>query len=155
MLKNLAIIYLEKLMRILVASDGSTHSLRAVKYAAKLAGMMQMPKAELTLINVHDDIALRHAKSFVGKVVVEEYLQELSDKETKSARKILDESGCTYDVKSKTGHISEEITALAHAKKYDLIVLGSKGRGAIADILIGSVAQRVLATAKIPVMLVK
>ena len=144
-------------MKILVATDGSTHSLRAAKYAAKLAGMMRMhlPTPEVTLLNVHDDIALRHAKSFVGKEVVDEYLQELSNKELKAARKVLDESGCTYDVKSKTGHVSEEITAFAHAKKYDLIVLGSKGRGAIADMLIGSVAQRVLATAKIPVLLVK
>ena len=142
-------------MKILVAIDGSAHSLRAVKYAAKLAGMMLAPNAQVTLINVHDDLALRHAKSFVGKTVVEEYLQELSDKETKAARKVLDESGCTYDVKSKTGHVSEEISDFARAKKYDLIVLGSKGRGAIADMLIGSVAQRVLATAKVPVLLVK
>jgi nucleotide-binding universal stress UspA family protein len=39
--------------------------------------------------------------------------------------------------------------------KYDMIVLGSKGRSAIADMLLGSVAQRVLTQAKQPVVLVK
>ena len=41
------------------------------------------------------------------------------------------------------------------AGKYDMIVLGSKGRSALADMLLGSVAQRVLTQAKQPVVLVK
>ena len=40
-------------------------------------------------------------------------------------------------------------------RKFDLIVLGAKGRGAIADLLLGSVAQRVLATAHAPVLLIR
>jgi len=55
----------------------------------------------------------------------------------------------------RTGPIAPEIVACAKAGKFDLIVLGSKGRGAIADLLLGSVAQRVLATAAGPVLLVK
>lgn len=62
--------------------DGSKNSLRAVKYAVMLAGMMQAPPAEITLINVHDNIGLRHAKFFVGKQVREEYLHELGEKGT-------------------------------------------------------------------------
>lgn len=116
---------------------------------------MEASAAEITLINVYDDIGLRHAKSFVGEDAVEEYLRELSEKELKAARKILDDSGCAYDVKVKTGHVAQEISNYAAAKKYELIVLGAKGRGAIADLLIGSVAQRLLATAKVPVLLVK
>jgi nucleotide-binding universal stress UspA family protein len=45
--------------------------------------------------------------------------------------------------------------SFADKGKYDMIVLGSKGRGAIADLLLGSVAQRVLAHASQPVLLVK
>jgi len=55
----------------------------------------------------------------------------------------------------KTGHVSQEIVALADGEKFDLVVLGSKGRGALADLLIGSVAQRVLTTAKLPVTIIK
>ncbi|HTJ95958.1 MAG TPA: universal stress protein, partial [Rhodocyclaceae bacterium] len=53
------------------------------------------------------------------------------------------------------GHISEEIVKFAASGKFDLIVMGSKGRSGLADLLMGSVAQRVLATAKQPVLLVK
>jgi nucleotide-binding universal stress UspA family protein len=55
----------------------------------------------------------------------------------------------------RTGHVAQEIVACANDGKFDLIVMGSKGRSAFADLLLGSVAQRVLATAKQPVVLVK
>ena len=55
----------------------------------------------------------------------------------------------------RTSHVAQEIVAFAKAGQFDLIVMGSKGRGAVADILLGSVAQRVLATAAQPVLLVK
>ena len=52
-------------------------------------------------------------------------------------------------------HVAQEIVALAKASKFELIVLGSKSRSAVAGILLGWVAQRVLATAAQPVLLVK
>ena len=60
-------------MKILVATDGSKCALHAVKYAATLAE--QMSGASLTLISVHDDAGLRHAKSLVGKEEVADYLR--------------------------------------------------------------------------------
>jgi nucleotide-binding universal stress UspA family protein len=137
-------------MKILVASDGSKNSLNAVKHAAKMAGKTD----RITLISVHDDTALRHASQFVGKSEVEDYLRELSEKELKASRKALDAAGIKYDTAIVIGHISEEIVKFANAGKFDLIVLGSKGRSGLADLLLGSVAQRVLATAKQPVLLV-
>ena len=53
----------------------------------------------------------------------------------------------------RTGHVAQEIVQCAKAGKFDLIVLGSKGRSAIADLVLGSVAQRVLATSDTPVLL--
>jgi nucleotide-binding universal stress UspA family protein len=53
------------------------------------------------------------------------------------------------------GNVPNEIISFADKGKFDMIVLGSKGRGAIADFFIGSVAQRVLARASQPVLLVK
>lgn len=55
----------------------------------------------------------------------------------------------------RTGHVAQEIVDCANAGKFDMIVLGSKGRSAVADLLLGSVAQRVLASAKQPVVIVK
>ena len=142
-------------MKILVAVDGSKNSLRAVKYAARLAHLMRTASNKITLISVHDDPGLRQAKAFVGSAEVADYLRELSDKELKPARKLLDADGIGHDMEIRTGHVAQEIVACANKGKFDMIVVGSKGRSAVADLLIGSVAQRVLATAKQPVVVVK
>ena len=142
-------------MKILVASDGSKTALRAVKYAADLLANSNDKTKSITLISVHDDAGLRHAKAFVGKEAVADYLRELSEKELKPAMKVLDEKGIKHDMVMLVGNAPQEIVAHGQKGKYDMIVLGSKGRGAIADILLGSVAQRVLAQAKQPVVLIK
>ena len=142
-------------MKILVATDGSRPALRAVRYAAKFAGKLLSAPTSITLISVHDDVALRHAQSFVGRATVVDYLRELSEKEVKPARRLLASAGVKHDMEIRIGHVAEEIVDCATSGKFDLIVLGAKGRSAFADLLIGSVAQRVLATAKTPVLLVK
>lgn len=142
-------------MKILVATDGSKPATHAVKYAGKLLRSLSSASNAITLISVHDDIGLRNAKALVGKEAVADYLRELTDKELKSARKLLDSADIKHDMKVRTGHVAQEIVRCAKAGKFDLIALGAKGRSAIADLLIGSVAQRVLSTADMPVVLVK
>ena len=142
-------------MKILVAVDGSKSSLRAVKYAAKLGHLLSTGSSKITLISVHDDIGLRHARALVGKAEVADYLRELSEKELKAARKMMKDEGIGYDMEIRTGHVAQEIVDCADKGKFDMIALGSKGRSAVADLLLGSVAQRVLALAKQPVVVVK
>ncbi len=142
-------------MKILVATDGSRPALRAVRYAAKLVGQLSSASSSITLVSVHDDVGLRHAKAFVGSDAVADYLRELSEKELKPARKLLASAGVKHDMEVRTGHVAQEIVDCAKSGRFDLIVLGAKGRSAFADLLLGSVAQRVLATAETPVLLVK
>jgi nucleotide-binding universal stress UspA family protein len=137
-------------MKILVPTDGSASALRAVKYAAALR-----PKVSVTLISVHDDSGMRHLKKFIPKNTVSDYLRELSDKDLKSARTALDKAGVPHDMIIKTGHVAEEIAKTAKAGKFDLIVMGAKGRSVVSDLLIGSVAQRVLALTKLPLTFIK
>jgi hypothetical protein len=85
-------------MKILVATDGSKTALRAVKYAANLVGQLSSRSKSITLISVHDDVGLRHAKAFVGQDAVADYLRELSEKELKPARKLLDSAGVKHDL---------------------------------------------------------
>lgn len=143
-------------MKFLLATDGSAPPLRAVKYAAKLVALLEESREhKVTLVSVHDDAGLCHAKALVGSEAVQDYLRELSDKELRPAMRALDAAGIRHDIVIRTGSIAEEIVALANKGRFDMIVRGSKGRGAMMDLLIGSVAQRVLATAKQPVTLVK
>lgn len=148
-------------MKILVPTDGSKPALNAVKYAAKLAKSLG-DKVQITLINVHDETGLLYADQFAGvpNVVINmedmhDHLLELSRKELKSGQKILDKALVKHDMVIGIGRIAEEIMTVATKDKYDLIIMGSKGRSELGDLLMGSVAQRVLHHAKQPVLLVK
>ena len=141
-------------MKLLVATDGSKNSLRAVKYAASLIAQTT-DGGSITLISVHDDVALRHATRFVGKQAVDDYLRDLSEKDLADARKALDKAGIKHDMIIRTGHVASEIANAAAKGKYEMIVLGSKGRSALKDLVIGSIAQRVSELATVPVLLVK
>ncbi|KLN53184.1 universal stress protein [Variovorax paradoxus] len=142
-------------MKILVATDGSKYALRAVKYAAKLIGWLRPAAHSITLISVHDNTNLRFANSILGSEDVIAFLHQRSTAELKAAMKFLKTADIDHRSVIRTGHVAQEIVRFAKEGKFDLIVLGSKGRSAIVDLLLGSVAQRVLATARQPVVLVK
>jgi nucleotide-binding universal stress UspA family protein len=142
-------------MKILAATDGSKHALRAVKQAAALLANNKDKTNSITLISVHDDAGLRHAQSFVGKAAITDYLREQSDKDLKSAMKVLNDAGIKHDQMILVGKPATEIVEAAQKGKYDLVVLGSKGRNAVSDLLLGSVAQRVMSLSKQSVLLVK
>ncbi len=140
-------------MKILVAVDGSKSSLNAVKYAVKLVSNLRS-EDRITLINVHDDQGLRYAQQFVGKEGIADYLREVSDKELKAALAVLVKAGVKHDSIIQTGHVAEVISNAAN-KKFDMLVMGAKGRSGMVDLLLGSVAQRVMSTCSKPVLLVK
>lgn len=140
-------------MKVLLAVDGSDASLRATSYAAKL--LTELKSGSITLISVHDDMVFNVARKFVSSKLINDYLRELSDNDLASARTLLDQAEIKHDMVIRVGHLSQEIVNCANEGGYDMIMMGSKGRAGIADIVLGSVAQRVLTMAKQPVLLVK
>jgi nucleotide-binding universal stress UspA family protein len=140
-------------MKLLVAVDGSKNAVKATKYAVKLLGAINGDRS-ITLISVHDDTGLLHATRFVGKDVVQDYLRETADKDLADAHKVLERADLKHDMIIRTGRVAQEIVDTASKGKYDMIVMGSKGRSALKDLLIGSIAQRVLGLSKVPVLLV-
>lgn len=141
-------------MKILIPVDGSKSSLNAAKYAAKLTKDLRS-KCAVTLLSIHDDAGLGHVKQFVAKSVVDDYLREVSEKELKAAQKALDVAGVKHSMVIRQGNVAQEIINLANKEKFDLIIMGSKGRTGIVDTLMGSVAQKVSSNAKQAVMLIK
>jgi nucleotide-binding universal stress UspA family protein len=141
-------------MKILLPVDGSKSALNAAKYVGKLAKNLRS-NCTVTLISVHDDIGLGHVRQFVANSVIDDYLREVSEKELKAAQKALDAAGVKHSMVIKRGNVASEIIALANKEKFDLIVMGSKGRSGIVDAIMGSVAQRVSNAAKQAVLLIK
>jgi nucleotide-binding universal stress UspA family protein len=91
----------------------------------------------------------------VGNKVVRDYLIEMSEKELKPALKILDRSQVKHSCIIELGHVATMICKIAKSEKMDLIILGAKGRSTIADVVLGSVSQRVSVIANQPVLLIK
>jgi len=141
-------------MKFLVAVDGSKSSLSATRYAAKLASGMRGHN-HVTLLSVHDDSALKHFKNYVPKGVIGDYLRELSEQDLAPSRKALDKAGMAHDMVIRFGDVASQILEEIKSSGVDMIVLGSKGRGALKNLLVGSVAQKVSAGANVPVLLVR
>lgn len=136
--------------KILVAYDGSPHSERALAIAIELA---QYAGASLTLLNAYDK---------VPDNIGEPNFQEVVNRTVVTARDMtlqmlakVREAGLTADMNVLQGPAPDAILRVAETEGYDLIVMGSRGLGQFQGLLIGSVSDRVLHHAKIPVLIVR
>lgn len=141
-------------MKLLVAVDGSKSALSATRYAAKLASALR-GHSHVTLLSVHDDSGLKHFKQYVPKGAVSDFLRELSEKDLAPSRKVLDKARVAHDMVIRYGDIAEQILQEIGTSECDMVVLGSKGRGALKNLMVGSVAQKVLASSPVPALLVR
>lgn len=146
--------------RIVAAVDGSVPSLKAVDLAAGLAGKYD---AELILVTVAREFSpvidaeleayarLEHIDTLgseIGLAAAETVLA--------GARLTARAQGATrIATNSAFGDPAEQIIALAKERQADLIVIGSRGHGQLAGLLLGSVAQKVLAHASCPVLVMR
>lgn len=141
--------------KFLVAVDGSGHSKKAVKaLIAQSAWYKQAP--EIILLTVHRPVPAIHGLTrAVGKKGLERYYREEGEASLAECRKMLEPSGLRFESEVAVGDIAETIAARAKEHKCDAIVMGSRGLGATANVLLGSVATRVLHLADVPVTLVR
>lgn len=140
-------------MRILVPVDGSDSSLAAVRFViGKLAEGGKAP--ELHLLNVQMPLPSA-ASSFIDAGVVRGYHDEEGQKDLAAARKLLGEAGIACVAHVAVGDPAETIATYAEQERCDAIVMGTRGLGRIGNLLLGSVATKVLHLTKVPVTLVK
>lgn len=146
---------LGRLRRILLAADGSDHSSRAVHYVLALRADLRDPDAlDLHVVNVQRPVS-RDVSSHIASQSLEEYHLERSEAALAPVREVLDGAGVAYQVHTEVGEPATTIGELATRLGCDLIVMGTRGLGAGAAALLGSVAQRTIEHAKVPVLLAK
>jgi nucleotide-binding universal stress UspA family protein len=141
-------------MKLLLAVDGSSPSLAAVEALADRLRWFCDP-TELTLLHVHPAIPYKAAAAWAGRDAVASYYDEESDAALSGPRAALESRGIAHVVEKRVGDAATEIVQCASAKAVDLIVLGTHGHSALANVVLGSVATRVLALTTIPVLLLK
>ena len=140
-------------MNILLAVDGSTYTKKMLAYLATHLDVFHADNA-FTVFTVQAPLPPR-ARAAVGAEAVNDYYAEESEKVTAPVVKFLLRHGIAPKVIQKVGMHGELIAKQAIAGKHDLVMMGSHGHGALGNLVMGSVATKVLAHCDAPVLLVR
>ncbi len=138
---------------ILLPLDGSANSERAVKHLIRLAEYSQPEK--IHLLNVQRPIMSGDISPYVTQEMVETLHREKGEKETAGARALLDDAGIPYEFHIEEGNVAETIARYARENRCDAILMSTRGMGAIGNLVLGSVATKVIHLVEVPVTLVK
>ena len=137
--------------KILVPLDGSTNSIRGLNTAILLA---KQSSGTITGLYVISSSGFSKAPSLLKK-----YRKELiknAEKIMLQARSSATKSGVEFDGKIITSPgIVRTIVGFAKSKRFDMIIMGSRGQGSPDAKYLGSVANGVLHSLEIPVLIVK
>ena len=140
---------------ILVAVDGSEQAQRALDEALKLYMTDSM---HIHLLTVCEPI---HVNEVFFKDTLSD-MRQLEDEHMAKGRKVVEAaaaklkaSGVSHDVHVEIGHPAQTIVDTAQKYHCELIVMGTRGLGAIRTLAVGSVANKVVHLAEVPVLLVK
>ena len=139
--------------RILVGIDGSKESLQAAVIAANLA---HVTHREIQLAHVLPDTAPVGPEAFSAELAV--WRKDIAE----AGNKILheaEERSARPDTPSRTtlveGRPAEALAQLAREPDVDLVVVGHRGRNAVARMVLGSVADRLVQISPKPVLVVR
>jgi len=140
----------KKISKIFVPLDGSKNSVRGLETAITLARNCGATITGFYSINVQPHSEFKSSPS-VTKSLNDEIKKFMDQAKTLAAQ-----NGIVFKDKIAKGEIGYNIIKATHGKtKYDMIVMGSRGRSKTKEIFFGSVSNYVIHTSKIPVMIVK
>lgn len=137
--------------KILLSVDGSEHALNAARTAADLARAMKA--SEIRIVAAYD---------FIPPYLGEPNMQYAIDARMEEAKAVMQKAvDAVGDTSSEIhteiieGPAAEAIINVAATRKSDVIVMGSRGLGTLAGLLLGSISQKVVAHAPCPVLIVR
>ena len=140
-------------MKILLAVDGSRYTKKMLAYLVTHDETFSTA-SDYTLFTAHAPLPVR-ARSVLGKDLVDNYHAEESERVLAPVSKFLTRHGINAKSAWKVGPAGQTIAKFADNGKFDLLMMGSHGHGALANLVMGSVATQVLAHCRVPVLLVR
>jgi nucleotide-binding universal stress UspA family protein len=140
---------MEKIKTILVPMDGSKSSFKALTKAIFLAKKCNS--------SITAPYVLRTAFDNPNLIYVPQTQNELKKVETflDTAKNQVTKNSIKFKKKIVFGHEAKEVIDFAQKGKFDLIVIGARGRGTIKQMLLGSVSTAIVHSSKIPVLVIK
>jgi len=140
-------------MKILVAADGSSFTKRMLAYLAAHDEWLG-DAHEYTVLHVVPAVPPR-AATVLDKEVLKGYYADEGEKVLKPIRSFFAKQGIKAEFVNKVGSAAEVIAATADKGKFNLLMLGSHGHSSLGNLVMGSVATKVMAHCGVPVLLVR
>ena len=136
--------------RIMLATDGSRDAEQALEYARDLA---LRDGAQVIVVHAFEPVPVYLGVETKSEVAARHVSggREIADR----ARERLEDADVDVDTEVLQGPPAEAILRVAEGHQADLIVMGTRGRGDLTSLLLGSVSHRVAAHSHIPVMIVR
>jgi nucleotide-binding universal stress UspA family protein len=144
--------------RILIATDGSTLSKKAVTHGM---GVAQALGAELVLMKVVPRYTQTYFEGVVSlsaddvKKIEKEWVESAQALLDKAAKAVAAKGVATKTLVVKADRVAEAIIATAKKQDCDLIVMASHGRSGISRVLLGSETNAVLTHSHVPVLVLR
>lgn len=140
-------------MKILLPVDGSEYTKRMLGYIAAHDELLG-PQHEYTVMTVVPALP-SGVTSFLDRAMADAYYEECAQEVLKPIKAFADQKGWKVQLISRKGHAADVVAEFAAKHPTDLIVMGTHGRSAFGNVVLGSVTTGVLARSKVPVLLVR
>ncbi|MCF6410334.1 universal stress protein [Pseudalkalibacillus salsuginis] len=136
--------------KILLASDGSDHAMRATEKACFIAKGDET--AKVTIVYVIDGAT---SKTDVLSEGSKEAIEEKRKRRLQNTEEILINNNVPYEIKVLRGEPGPSIVKYSNENMFDLVVIGSRGLNTFQEMVLGSVSHKVAKRVQCPVMIVK
>lgn len=137
--------------KILVPVDGSESSRKAVEMSIAIA---RAAEAHLTILEVVEEFGPLPGY-YEAAPAGTDRVKWISEQRFEKVHPILDNAGVQWDRQVREGYAADVIVEIAEEGNYDMIVIGSRGLGAVGRFLIGSVSDKVVHHAPCSVTVVR
>ncbi|MBQ9577939.1 MAG: universal stress protein [Ottowia sp.] len=141
-------------MKVLLPVDGSLYTKKMLAYLTTHMGMFASTDNEFTVLTVQRALPPR-ARGLLDQQELASYYSEEAAKVLDPVLSFLQQNNIKATARAEIGSPGETIARCAAEGKYDLIVMGSHGNSALAGLVLGSVASKVLAACPSPVLLIR
>lgn len=140
----------KSIKKILVPLDGSKYSVEGLHEAILLAKQFGAKITGLCVISLTPPVAMPGLHT-----PFKSYMTDGAAKFMAEATKIASRNGVNFQGKLIYGEASTEIAKFANDKKFDLVVIGSRGRSELKELFLGSISNAVVHRSQVPVLLIK
>jgi nucleotide-binding universal stress UspA family protein len=141
--------------KILIAVDGSATSDSALEEAIKLA---QRLDSRIAIMHVLEDVLYWKEENYIDYAELQASIKASGEKMLAKAEMLAQQAGVAAETKlieAVGGRVASIVVAEAERWQAELIVIGTHGRSGISRLLLGSVAENVVRSAPMPVLLIR